>query len=267
MYQTQVQKVNALRFGSGMVEISQDGQAWTNLGVGNKINFEDKYTPVDIKADNGGLIAQLAKDQECTLKMNLMEIDLAILNQIRGGIDSYSTIAGTPVNGATQEVFAGNWAHQKFIPLLSQGTVAPVVSAVSAATDGALTDNDDYVFGQDQHGNYGIYTTGSAKFTTTNQNLIITYNYTPAAAKVLKSGGLITISSNYVRVTNKRAADGKKFQITIYKAMNQDGLKIDFPADDDPKAWETPLTFKGCKDATRSVGDQLFMIYDEQSVL
>ena len=266
MYQTQVQKVNALRFGSGMVEISQDGQAWTNLGVGNKINFEDKYTPVDIKADNGGLITQLAKDQECTLKMSLMEIDLAILNQIRGGIDSYSTIAGTPVNGATQEIFAGAWAHKKFIPLLNQGAVAPVVSAVSASEDGVLIPNTDYVFGQDQHGNYGIYTTDSANFKTIEQDLTITYNYTPVAAKVLKSGGLITISSNYVRVTNKRA-DGKKFQITIYKAMNQDGLKIDFPADDEPKAWETPLTFKGCKDATRNVGDQLFMIYDEQSVL
>jgi hypothetical protein len=41
MYQTQVQKVNALRFGSGMVEISQDGQAWTNLGVGNKMNCKN----------------------------------------------------------------------------------------------------------------------------------------------------------------------------------------------------------------------------------
>lgn len=176
MNQTTVQKSNTLRFGSAKVEISQDGTDWTDLGVANKISFEEKFSLVEIKADNGGLVCALIKDQECTVKFNLLEIDLETLSTLRGGIDIY----------------------------------------------------DD------------------------------------SATPCLTSGGLVTITSNMVRLTNKNAA-GQDFVITVHKAVNQDGIKIDLPADDDPKLWEVPITLKGTRDASKSAGEQLFTIVDNQT--
>lgn len=175
MNQTTIQKVNTLRFGSAKVEISPDGQDWIDLGVANGIGFEEKFDLVEIYADNGGLVKTLVKGQECTVKFNLLEVDLEVLSILRDGLDVY----------------------------------------------------DD-------------------------------------ETKTLTSGGNITINPHSVRLTNKNA-EGKEFVITVHKAISQDGIKIDFPSDDDPKLWEIPVTLKGTKDPSKAAGEQLFEIIDNQS--
>jgi hypothetical protein len=186
---------------------------------------------------------------------------------LRGGIDQYQTVAAAKVSGVVQTVASGDWAYNKFIKIGNQNGdgSAITVNSVAAGTDGALVANTDYYVGQNDEGQYGIYIIDSAKVTTVNQSLTINYDYTPAASKTLTTGGLTEINPNVVRLTNTNA-EGKKFEVTIFKASNTTGINLKLPSDDADDVWATPVTLEGVCDAARLAGAQLLKIVDEQSV-
>jgi hypothetical protein len=264
MYQQPVVKKSNIKIGSVKVEISDNDVDYTSLGTGNKAKFSEKLTAVNIISDNGGLIDTIVQDQTCEVDYTMLEFDLNVMQQVRGGIDDYSTIAGAPVNGYSQLALAGSWKFNKFIKFASQNADGSIInpSSVTAGTDGALVAGTDYYVGQNGAGEYGIFIVDSANVTTENQNITIVYTYTPIAAQVIKTGGKTSILSKYVRLTNTRT--GKRFMITVYKAQNADGISIDFPGDDEGKAWENNVKFTGSKDPNRAEGDQLFTILNEQ---
>lgn len=266
MYQQPVIKKTNLKFGSMKVEISDNGIDYTSLGTGNKVKFSEKLTVQDIKSDTGGVIDTIDQDQTCEASISTLEYELKVLQQARGGIDSYSELSGDPVNGYSQLAQSGEWKFNKFIKFSQQSANNAAINptSVTAATDGALTAGTDFYVGQNAGGEYGIFIVDSAEVTTENQAITIVYNYTPVAAKIFKSGGKTSIKSQYVRLTNKRASDGKRFIIDIYKARISDGISIDFPGDDEGKAWESEIKFIGSKNPDREPGDQLFMITNEQ---
>jgi hypothetical protein len=267
-YQTTVQKADAIRIGSAKIEIGDTVEALINLGAVRNVVSQESWELVKVMGDNVGEIKKFIKNHINTVTFNWAELDLTNLNAIRGGIDTYSTVAAAPVAGAEQVIPANAWAYKKFIKIEHQNGdgSAITVNSVTGGTDGALVENTDYYVGQNSIGEYGIYVIDSATVTTTNQILTINYDYTPNASKVLKTGGKVEIAPKVVRLTNVNE-DGKKFQITIYKASNSSGINLTLPADDADDIWLTPVTLEGVCDASRTVGDQLMEIIDEQSVI
>lgn len=91
MNQTTVKNSERILFGSGKFEISDDGVDWTDLGAMRGIVWNETWDKVTIKSDNAGDIKDFIKNHKATLGGNLMEVSLADLYIIRGGIDNYST--------------------------------------------------------------------------------------------------------------------------------------------------------------------------------
>ena len=200
----------------------------------------------------------------------MLEITLADLDLLRGGTDVYTTVAAAPVTSATQTVASGDWGYNEFIPIAHQNGNGAIITPTSvtgsvdfATSSAAYTIAVDYDLVK-VDGVWGIVITDSVAVTTEAQDIVILYDYTPAAAKKFTSGGLMTINPRVVRVTNTDSA-GKKFQITVFKATNEQGIELDFQPDDaeDPNSVAVKLT--GTLDTGLAPGAQLFEIYDEQT--
>jgi len=95
MSQTSIQNENKISFGSGKLEYStDDGVSWVDLGAMRNIVFTESWTQVKVDSDNAGRVKTGIKDQLARLAGDLMEIDLAKLNALRGGIDTFTEDAG-----------------------------------------------------------------------------------------------------------------------------------------------------------------------------
>lgn len=86
------------------------------------------------------------------------------------------------------------------------------------------------------------------------------------AAIRLLSGGYSTFQPQVVRITNYNDA-GEAFSITIFKGTTNTGINITFPGADDEDPAMTPIEMIGTNDVEREVGEQLFVIEDEQGVI
>ncbi len=85
------------------------------------------------------------------------------------------------------------------------------------------------------------------------------------AAIRLLSGGVSTFEPRVVKITNYNSAN-EEFSITIFKATTNSGLNITFPGADDEDPALTPIEMTGTLDNNRDVGEQLFVIEDQQGV-
>jgi len=267
MAQTIVQDSTTIRFGSGKLEVGDAVGGLVNLGAMRAVKFTEEFDKISIMSDNAGEIYAGIRNHKAIVEGELMEINLTNLNNIRGGIDTYATVVGDAVTGHS-EVIAVGWKYDKFIELPHQNaTLAkPTITSVTGSTNDALVANTDYFIVQDAGTSmWGIVVIDSNTVTTENQTLTIVYNYTPAAAKTLTTGGKLTISPKVVRITNTDA-NGKIFRITVYKATNAQGITLELVADDSEDPNVIPIKLEGVLDVSRNAGDQLFEIYDTQNV-
>jgi len=267
--QTKVQEANTIRVGSAMVEVGDDVGSLVNLGAMTGVTFEESWDTVEIESDNAGTIRTGVSNHTAGVNGELQEINLSKISNIRGGIDNFENIAGSTVSGETQTVTSGNWDFDKFIKIEHQNGDGskPSNISVSASTAGSLTEDTDFYVMQNELGEWGIIINDeSANITSTDQDITITYDYTPNEAVKLTSGGKTSINPKVIRLTNKDE-NGNKFQITIFKAKNQEGISIDFPTDQSGEVATAPINLQGELDETRDVGAQLFEIYDEQGVV
>lgn len=86
------------------------------------------------------------------------------------------------------------------------------------------------------------------------------------AAIRLLSGGYSTFQPRVVKITNYNDKD-EEFSITIFKATTNSGISITFPGADDEDPAMTPIEMVGTNDVEREIGEQLFVIEDEQGVI
>lgn len=266
MAQTSVQTTSAIRFGSGILEVGANVGALVNLGAMKGIKFTEEFDKISVMSDNAGEIYAGIRNHKATVEGDLMELNLTNLNSLRGGIDTYATVAAAEVAGYSQAVASGGWSYNKFIEFTHQmGTLAKITpTSVTAGTNGALVLNTDYMIVQDAGtSKWGIIVIDSNTVTTEAQTITIVYTYTPAASKSLTSGGKLTISPKVVRITNTDA-NGKIFRITVYKATNAQGIELELQPDDSEDPNTIPIKLEGVLDVSRTAGDQLFEIYDTQ---
>lgn len=248
-------------FGSGIVYVGDSLGAMTSLGAGNGIKFEETYDTITMKIDNAGEVNLGIKNHKANISCDLFEMDFEKFASIRGGIDNYTTIAGTLVSGAEHVVASGDWEYDKFIELEHQNGDGsePTINSVTGGSDGAGA-ADDYDVAQ-VNGKWGIIPRDGTNFTTESQTLTIDYDYTPAATKKFTSGGKVTIDSKIVQIVHTTSA-GKTITVTLYKAKNTNGLTLEFPGDDADEAMSTSFVFTGEVDSDRAIGDQLYSIED-----
>ena len=101
--QTTVQNPDAIRFGSGKVEIGASIATLVDVGAADNIVFYPQFDKVELESDNVGLIMCGTKNESVDISFELLEVDLEVLNTLRGGIDTYSTVAATPVTVTNEE--------------------------------------------------------------------------------------------------------------------------------------------------------------------
>ena len=265
--QTSIQKADTIRFGSGKFEVSTDDSTWIDLGAMRNVAFRESWEELLVESDNAGQVKIGIRNQKASLEGDLLEINLTNLNTLRGGIDVYSTQAGTPVSGATYAKTSGNWGYNDPIVVEYQNYDGSqlTINSVTGSVDGALVEDTDFFVGQDAAGDTIVTIIDSATVTTESQTMTIDYDYTPAASKTLKSGGKFTMAERYVRITNTDE-DGDTFIIKIFAATSKDGIEIELQPDEGEDAATMAIKMEGTLKDSLTEGEQLFEIVDAQNI-
>jgi len=89
------------------------------------------------------------------------------------------------------------------------------------------------------------------------------YTYTPLASRTYTTGGQTALTDRVARFTNYDV-DDNELRITVYKCRIANGISLKFPSDDAVDPLPCPISVIGKLDTSRTVGDQLFAIYDSQ---
>ncbi|MDP2216740.1 MAG: hypothetical protein Q8J68_05575 [Methanolobus sp.] len=264
MAQTTVQNAGAIRFGSGKLEVGTSVATLVDIGAIRNAVFKEEWEDVEVKSDNAGVVKVGIKEHVAYIEGDMMEVDLANLNTIRGGLDTYAAVAGTPVV-VTNELHA--LKGTEFVRLNFRNGAGTEVASISVKdiSNNDAVRNTDFVIAVDASGFTCIARVAGSSVISDGETVKVNYTYTPNASVTLKSGGKTSISDRVVRITNTDE-NGKKFQITLYKGTVNEGQNIEFPADDGDDPAMPHLKMKGVLDVSRTAGDQLFEIYDEQGV-
>ncbi len=267
MRQTTVQEMDSIRFGSGKFEV-YDGAAWVDLGAMRNIVFEESWDKVTVESDNAGPVRVGIKNHKAALGGDLMEFNLDNLYLMRGGLDKLTNVAGILVPGALQTHVATEWTWNTFYPIENQNGDGSTITINSVKHNPGGGGEVAYAAGTEYtkvnvNGVWGVvfHNAGGALI---GHSPVINYDYTPNAHKTLSSGGYVTIDPVAVRVTNENEA-GEMFRIEVYKAEIESGISITLPPDDGEDPAMVPIKLEGSIDSTRTVGDRLFIITDEQN--
>lgn len=262
--QTTVQNSGAIRFGSGVLEIGTTVNDLVNIGAIRDAVFSEEWEEVEVKSDNAGVVKVGIKEHVAYIEADMMEVDLEKLYLIRGGLDTLSTVAASPVAITDEEIELDDTELVRLAYANGDGTEVSSISVTDADSNAAVR-NTDYVIVVDEEGFTCIARVDGSTVLTDGDTALVSYSYTPNASVTLSSGGKVTVSDRVVRITNTNE-EGKKFQITLFKASINEGAEIEFPSDEDDDPAMPHLKMKGVLDVGRTAGDQLWSIYDEQGV-
>jgi len=267
MGQTTVQKSGAIKLGSALMEVGDSIGSLQNLGAMRGIAVTETFDKIEVESDNAGVIKEYIKNQRVGITGSLIEIDLEMLDEIRGGIDTYAPIAAAPADPTTDEkVILPDTDLVRLLHKMGDGTeVTAIVVTDQQATPVTFVLNTDYVVGVDSAG-YTCLARIVGGDSDDNEEGLVDYQYTPNASKKLTSGGKKTILPKVVRLTNKDQ-NSKMFRITIYFASIEEGITFEFPSDEAEDVMVAPINLVGKVDVDRTIGDQLYEIIDEQSIV
>jgi len=260
---TTVQNANSIRFGSAKFEVGEDESSLVDLGAMRSIVFEETWDEVKVMSDNAGVIRVGINNHMAAISGDLMEINVATLAKLRGGIDKLSNITAAPVNVTAESVKLIGLQQKRLANRNGAGTVVTAVTVKKGAT--TYTEGDDYVLAVDSAG-YTVIARATGSTIVDGDTVTVAYTYTPISAVKLLSGGMSTFQPRVARITNYDDQN-RKFQITVFKATPESGLNITFPEADGEDPAMTPINMTGTLDTNRDIGEQLFEIYDEQGAL
>ena len=265
MAQTTVVRLNAIRFGSAKFEVGADIGSLINLGALRAVAFKELWDELQVGSDNAGVLIDRVKNQRCEITANWLEWDTEAANTLRGGLDVYSTQAGTPVNITDEQVVLPGTTLKALAFKNASGVEVTSIVVTHLSGIPTYVRGTDYEVGVDQNGYTRICRSAAGGAITDGQTVLVDYTYTPAQNKQLKSGGKYSISPRVVRLSNLNAA-GKKFEVTIWRAFNKGPLEIPWPGDEGDDALLVPISLGGVLDTAKTAGEQLYQIIDEQSI-
>ena len=263
-YQTTVQNSKTIRFGSAKIEVGETVGSLVDLGIASDVEIKEEFEEIKLEPDNAAPIVLGINTQSVTTAFDLWETNLTNLNLIRGGIDTLGSVAGDPVSVTTE---AHTLTGTSFVRLNNKNGAGTEVGSivVTDSVSGACVRNTDYIIAIDPAGYTCIARVSGSSVISDGEAVNVAYSYTPYASATLSSGGKTTISPRVVRLTNLNAL-GKKFEITVYKATPTGGIELKLPGDDSADPLKTSIELQAYCDTTRTAGDQLYKIVDEQGV-
>jgi len=265
MAQTTIQNAEAIRLGSMKIEVGATVGALQDFGAIKNGKWVEAQTEFTIDSDNAGEILAGVSDQKATITADWLEPDLAKLNVARGGIDTYTTTAASPVS-VTDEAVTFATVELKPVALLHANGDGTVVSTIVVTDYAGTTTYDlgaDYTVTVDANGKTCLSRPASGSDITDGQICKVDYAYTPNASKNLSTGGKRDVAYRVVRLTNLNDA-GKKFELTFYKARIKKGMEMSYKSDKATEANVMPIEIEAICDISRTAGDQLLAIVDEQ---
>ena len=279
-YAESIQQPNAVVYGSCKVEVSTDsGVNWTPIGAARGVVFNEQQTVTDIQSDNTTDLSSYISEHTVNVTFNGLEMYLPTMDKIRGGIDSLSVTTGGVVTTDTRVLTTGSWSRNTPYYFTNQGntdTLPSVVSVKSVSTANAtdtLASTSDYITVTNSNNEVAVVVlstgVGGGDTGLTSQSLRIRYQYASIPSRKLTSGGESTPSARWYKLTNKRLISGvaKYKYFVVYSATINAGLNMAFKSSNDADpVLETPVSLLAKLDTSRSEGDQLFYIEDEQGV-
>jgi hypothetical protein len=259
--QTTVQDSNTVRFGSAKCEIGATVGTLVDLGAVNNVVLNESWEKVSVMSDNAGEIKIGIKNHKAVVTFDMLESNLTRLNTLRGGIDTYTVTAAAPANVLAEAIVLDSVVATRLANKQGAGTIVTAI-VVDNAGGVPYTINTDYVVGVDSSG-YTIITRIAGGGIADGETVYVDYTYTPNASKNLATGGLETMTTNVLRLTNTNEA-GDDFEITLYKAKSDQGIQYTMNPDESVEPNAINVSIECTKDQTLTAGAQLFTIRDEQ---
>lgn len=236
--------------------------AWNKAVFANGATFTPSVETAEIAFDDVGTVREEISNETAEIALSSGRVlDLDFIDTVTGGLYTKETVAGTPVTGYAQTVTSGSWVYEGTILLdkqnatLTKNTITSVVGSV----DGPLVADTDYFMTFLPEVGWAIYIKDSTTVTTEVQNIVITYNYTPAAQTILKRGG-IKVMTPIELAFQTVAEDGEYVQYIFYKCYSNGADGHGFSPENSSEPITMDLTFIAKKDENRTNGDKLYKI-------
>lgn len=272
-YQTSVQDSTALMEGSAKVSVAaySGSPSWLNLGVVENLAAKEVMTITDRKADNGAIDTHVS-DQHAEISFDQLEALKESARAILRGatFDTTTPVAATPVSGRNQTIISGAWVYDGFIEFDRQNSSGAKITptSVTGGTDGALVlGTDFYIIKDVATGKWGIAVKDSATVTTLAQNLVIVYDYTPAASKLVETGGKASGLPRFMLKLENVDASGLYTTLTFFSVRIDGGIEFAYKRDNDgDNLIRRPIRLRADLDTTKAVGKQLFSQYQEKGI-
>ena len=236
---------------------------YTDLGlIYNDGSIEFSYDQPEWTSSQGEKIKSFIQNMQITASFDLAQMKLENIDKLMSGASAYTTVAGTLVTGHVQTLTASSWAREVFIPFDKKQAAGTAPASLVVTNPGSLVLGTDYIVTQsgEDWGVIVLATRGNLA-----NNLVFTYNYTPAASKKISLGSnSVEIVPRALRIRQNQGTSAAPQYLTavIYSAINQGGLSLTFSRFDSDAPQLVPITMVGRIDPTRTDLDQLFSFED-----
>lgn len=234
----------------------------------NGATYQVTTEKVEIAFDDIGTVRDEVSTEMAELTMSAGQVlDLNLIQKLTGGLYTYSTIPGTLVSGAEDEITSGNWNYDKTILISNQNGDGskPVINTVTGSVDGALVLNTDYFISDLPGAGWAVIILDSTTVTTEVQSITINYDYTPNEGSKLTRGGVKIIEPLTLafQTTAQNQLDGSEEYVTFYfyKAFSNGNIGHGFSPENSAEPITMDLGFTVKRDTNRPVTDQLYQVY------
>jgi len=234
--------------------------AWTKALFANAVQYNATREVTDVVYQDVGTVESLVSAETVEISWESGRVfDLNAISALSGGLYALSTVAGTLVENEEYVASSGAWNYGKFILLPGQNSsgAKQTIASVVGSVDGALVLDTDYFQVQLDEVGWGLYIIDSTTVTTEAQNITITYDYTPAASTVLKTGGVKTINPIELKFETLDASSNE-VTLIFYKVNPSGTIGHGFTGENEATPATIPFTFTAVKDTSRAEGDQLY---------
>ena len=253
MSQTNLQKADALRYGSVTLSLGNDFGSLVNIGAIRNMSFEHKAENIEVAFDNAPSIKKFKNGRKASFVFDLAEIDLTTFAQTDAGLVVKTDIAGSPTNITDESIILKGLESKAFAHKNGDSTL-PSNITVADSKGNSLAENTDYTIqlGADGYARIARIDDGGI---SDGEEVLVDYTYTPNVSKKMtfNTGGTKTYKvARIVNVDN----DGREFRIDLENVTNIKPLTTPFQADDSDDIMVCSMELEG------SVKE----VVDEQSV-
>lgn len=256
------------------VQVKESGAgSYTDIGVlGSDINLALNWDENEVISANAGTLLKQIRNMTVAGDFTLWNISPSIVPKLSGGLMETVTTAGASVSSIDDQVIASGAASDKTpynLSIVETGGAALrvesslVIAGVTGDTDGALTEDDDYIIIDDATSSSGksiVFNTAGTALTTLAQEITVEYtSLTPVARTTNYVGtSTATLAAYAIKITHTDS-NSKIREFEIFSAdTNSGGFTFGFKGANSDGVEEMPISFTGKVDTGLVDGRQLF---------